>query len=146
MTKMRLINRVSPALFGLVLLVPAARPVAVPAWPHRASLTSMSGRPASLHAYTLGGVFIVPVDDHGSYAPSSSRPYQLTERDTVRASTPAEFYLDLEKGPVVFVADRDSVQLVVGFNPYGSINKVEANGRRFTVRLVDGAFVIDAKP
>lgn len=70
----------------------------------------------------------------------------LTERDTIRADTPADFAVDLSTGPVVFVADgHDSLDVVVGRNPNGSFDRVSAQGRRLTVRLVADKFVIDSR-
>jgi hypothetical protein len=139
--------------FGLSALalvegVPGASPPpAHPAWPHRAILTSPDGRPAAFRAYTLGGVFIITVDSSGQYTIDSSdvpRVRELTAKDTVRASVPADFPLDLSKGPVVFVAEgRDTLQIAVGRNPYGRIDQVRATGRMFTVRMDGNKFVID---
>jgi hypothetical protein len=70
----------------------------------------------------------------------------LTAADTIRAETPADFPLNLSKGPVVFVAEgRDSLHLVVGRNPFGRIDQVAADGRKFTVRLVADRFVVDTR-
>jgi hypothetical protein len=139
----------SLSLAALVLLShgSAATSPAIPAWPHRAIITSIGNKPVAFRAYTLGGTFIIAVDRAGNLtstpaATPSLRP--LTAKDTISAETPGNFPLDLSKGPVVFVAS-DSVHLVVGRNPYGNIDQVAANGRRFTVRLVDDRFVIDSK-
>jgi hypothetical protein len=117
------------------------------AWPHRAILTSPVGRPVPFRAYTLGGDLIIAVDASGrrTATPAAIPTLRaLTTKDTIRAETPADFPLDLAKGPVVFVAEgSDSLHVVVGWNPYGSIDQVRATGRRFTVRLVAGKFVID---
>jgi hypothetical protein len=119
------------------------------AWPHRAILTAVRDRPATFRAYTLGGELIIAVDASGRPTTTPAgvpRLRALTRRDTIRAETPANFPLDLSKGPVVFVAEgRDSLRLVVGRNPYGQIDQVTAIGRRFTVRLVAGAFVVDSR-
>jgi hypothetical protein len=137
------------ALAPLMLLAPGSMRITpvVPAWPHRAILTSIDNKPVALRAYTLGGTLIIAVDRAGNRTTTpaaipSLRP--LTAKDTVHAETPADFPLDLSKGPVVFIA-RDSVHLVVGRNPYGRIDQVAANGRRFTVRLVYDRFVIDSR-
>ena len=125
-----------------------SRPVTL-AWPHRAILSSLHGPPVSFLAYTLGGELIITVDrfGHRTTTPAAIPTVRaLTAKDTVRAMTPADFPLDLFKGPVVFVAEgRDSLHLVVGKNPFGSIDQVTANGRRFTVRFAAGRFVIDAR-
>jgi hypothetical protein len=158
-------------LFGLSMLVligggpPASKPVRL-AWPHGATLTSLNGRPAAFRAYTLGGVLITVVDASGqrTTTPAAVPSVRaLTAKDTIRAQTPANFSLDLSKGAVVFVAEgRDSLQIVVdavsgsddvrranllglGRNPSGSIDRVRATGRVFTVRLVADRFVIDRR-
>jgi len=118
------------------------------AWPHRARLTALHQRPVVFHAWTIGGELIFTVDASGHRTDPAmiSRVRALSVRDTIRAETPADFPLDLLKGPVVFVADGgDSLQLTVGRNPYGSVDPVSATGRKFTVRLVDDRFVIEAR-
>jgi hypothetical protein len=137
------------ALTALALLAAPARPevTAIRAWPHRAMLKSVDNRAVAFRAYTLGGDLIIAVDRSGNpIATSTGTPtfQALTPKDTITAETPGDFPLDLSKGPVVFIAD-DSLRLTVGRNPYGSIHQVSATGRRFTVRLVDDRFVIDAK-
>lgn len=133
---------------ALVLLATGAAPrTPVPAWPHRAILKSIGNKPVAFRAYTLGGTLIIAVDGAGNRTTNPDaipRLKAIAEHDTVDAETPADFPLDLYQGPVVFVA-RDSLQLFVGANPYGQVNQVSANGRRFTVSLVDAKFVIDSK-
>ena len=133
----------------LVLIATSPTPIArhLPAWPHRAILTAGGEKPVAFSAYTLGGTLIVAVDAAGNRiaTPAGRATLRaLTPRDTIFAETPADFPLDLAKGAVVFVA-RDSVRLRVGRNPYGQLDQVIANGRRFTVRLVDDRFVIDSR-
>jgi hypothetical protein len=112
-------------------------------------VTSLHGRPAAFRAFTLGGDLIIAVDASArrSIAPAAIQSLRaLTAKDTIRAETPANFPLDLSKGPVVFVAEgSDSLHLVVGRNPHGTIDRVTATGRKFTVRLVADRFVIDAR-
>ena len=137
---------------------PAAATPARMAWPHRAILTSHDGRPAAFRAYTLGGVLIIEVDSAGRFTTVSAavpRVRELAANDTIQADTPADFPLDLSKGPVVFVAEgRDSLKIVVRSSPiwgttidyvrpFRSNDPVRATGRMFTVRLVAGKFVID---
>ena len=136
----------------LVLAIAGTGTVGSPpaaAWPHRAIVTSVHGRRATFRAYTLGGELVIAVDAHGqpTMTPASIPSLRvLTAMDTIRAETPADFPLDLTKGPVVFVAEgNDSLHLVVGRNPYGSIGRVAADGRKLTVRLVRGSFVIDSR-
>ena len=140
--------------FGLLIMAlvgsgaSEATPAAV-AWPHRAILTSLHGRPAVFRAYTLGGDLIIAVDRTGrrTTTPAAIPSVRaLTAKDTIRAQTPADFPLNLSKGPVVFVAEgSDSLHLVVGRNPYGGIDQVAADGRKFTVRLAADRFVIDRR-
>ena len=137
------------ALSALVFPTAPSQPKvrAVPAWSHRAMLKSLNNRPVVFHAHTLGGDLIIAVDRSGNpIARPAGTPSlrALTPKDTITAETPGDFPLDLSKGPVVFIAE-DSLRLTVGRNPYGSIDQVSATGRRFTVRLVDDHFVIDAK-
>lgn len=142
--------RPSSVLLALVLFGSGAawsRP-APAAWPHRALVTSLHQRPVAFRAYTLGGDLIIAVDASGrrTSPTASSIPHVLTAKDTIRAETPADFPLDLSRGPVVFIAEgTDSLHLVVGRNPYGSISRVSANGRRLTARLDSGRIVIDAR-
>jgi hypothetical protein len=142
--------RVAFALVTLAILRTSAEPSrrTPVAWPHRALLTSLHRRPVAFRAYTLGGDFIITVDasGHRVVAAASARIRHLTVNDTIRAETPADFPLDLSKGPVVFVAEGDdSMHLVVGRNPYGNVSRVSANGRKFTVRLVRDHFVIESR-
>jgi hypothetical protein len=128
---------------------PPSSPAAPSAWPHRAIVTALHDRPVAFRAYTRGGVLIIAVDASGRRT-ATPAPIPvlraLTEKDTIHAETPADFPLDLSEGPVVFVADgNDSLNVVVGRNPYGSIARVSARGRRLTARLVAGNFVIDAR-
>jgi hypothetical protein len=136
----------------LVLAVVDTGPVRSPsaaAWPHRAIVTGVHGRRATFRAYTLGGELVIAANARGQATgtPAAIPSLRvLTAMDTIRAETPADFPLDLTKGPVVFVADgNDSLHVVVGRNPYGSIVHVAADGRKLTVRLVRGSFVIDRR-
>jgi hypothetical protein len=119
------------------------------AWPHRAIVTALHERPVAFRAFTRGGVLIIAVDasGHRTTMPAAIPTIRaLTEKDTIDAETPADFPLDLSSGPVVFAATgKDSLNVVVGRNPYGSIDRVSARGHRLTVRLVAGGFVIDAR-
>jgi hypothetical protein len=119
------------------------------AWPHRAIVTSVHERPVAFRAFTRGGILIIAVDASGrrTTTPAAIPTLRaLTSKDTIHAQTPADFPLDLSKGPVVFIADGDdSLNVVVGRNPLGSIDRVSARGRRLTVRLVAERFVIDSR-
>ena len=54
--------------------------------------------------------------------------------------------LDLSRGPVMFfTSGRDSIRVVVGRNPFGSLNQVTAQGRRLSVRLVRDSVVISSR-
>lgn len=136
----------------LVLLVlsslSAGAPAAVSspiAWPQRARLTSLDGQPVRFRVYSLGGDLVVtrtaPGGGRGSAMPE---PAILAVGDTLRGITPADFPLDLSKGPVVFLAEgSDSLHLVVGWNPNGSVRAMSRTGRGFRARLDSGLLVID---
>lgn len=138
--------------FGLLVLAlfgSTTSPTNRLAWPHRALVSSPDGHPVAFRAYTLGGGLIVAVDAAGRHTlrpQAVSRLRALTRQDTVRATTPADFPLDLTHGPVVFVAEgTDSLRLVVGWNPHGSIRQVRAIGRELTVRLRAEQIAVDAR-
>jgi hypothetical protein len=100
---------------------------------------SGAATPAAFRALTLGGELIIP---------RGMVMAQLARGDTLRATTPASFALDLKRGPVVFFADgRDSLQISVGGNPYGMLDPVRATGRRLVVHLalVGNGVVIDRR-
>lgn len=122
------------------------------AWPHRAIITGLHGRPAAFEAFTLGGELIVQVRSESTTGrPSANasissvvRPLGSTER--LRAAAPADHPLNLANGAVVFVATGpDNLRLVVGRNPWGRIAQVAAEGRHFTVRLVADSVVIEVR-
>jgi hypothetical protein len=70
----------------------------------------------------------------------------LARGDTLRATTPAQYPLNLEGGAIVFFSGtRDSVHVIVGRNPFGEYDRVAADGRRLTVRQVNGKVVIEAQ-
>lgn len=140
--------------FGLLLLAlvgsgSVESTSAALAWPHRAILTSLHGGPVAVLAYTRGGELVIAVDSAGRYTTTPSAVpllRALSAMDTLRASTPATFPLDLSKGPVSFVAEGgDHLRLVVGRNPFGQADRISADGRRFTVRLVADRIVIDTR-
>ena len=144
-------TRLFPGLIAVSLFGAGLKPptYTTAAWPHRAILTSLDERPVAFRAYTRGGVLIIAVDASGRLTTTPSgtpRVRALTTRDTIRASTPANFPLDLSKGPVVFFAEgRERLRLVVGRNPNGQLDQVSATGRRFTVKLEGREFVIEAR-
>jgi hypothetical protein len=143
--------RLVPSFLLLATLGPRpnSSPSAPAAWPHRAIVTALHERPVTFRAYTRGGVLVIAVDASGrrTTTPAAIPTISvLTEKDTIHAETPADLPLDLSQGPVVFIADgNDSLNVVVGRNPYGSSDRVSARGRRVTARLVAGSFVIDAR-
>jgi hypothetical protein len=111
------------------------------AWPLRAVISDVAGRPVTFKALTLGGELIVP-DGPPNAIP---RVRSLDRGDTISATTPAQYPLDLTRGAVVFLAgERESIAVSVGRNPYGS-SAVAARGHRLEVHLVRGAIKIDAK-
>jgi len=130
----------------LLLILGAHRDVGMrsppAAWPLRATVTDPHGRPVPFSAITLGGDLIIKVGGN-DYLPVLRA---LARGDTVHATTPASYPLDLARGPVAFfTGGRDSVRVVVGRNPFGATDPVAAQGRRLTVRLVHGREVIDAR-
>jgi len=111
------------------------------AWPHLARVTSPSGRPVAFSAITLGGALVFSANG----MPESRRLLKLARGDTLRATTPATYSLDMTSGPVTFFASRgDSIRVVVARNPYGWGERDTAQGRRLTVRLVRGRAVVTA--
>jgi hypothetical protein len=144
--------RFAPTLLLLAVLGMRGKVVSRPAsaaWPHRAIVTAVHERPVAFRAYTLGGTLIIAVDASGrrTTTPTAIPTLRaLTNMDTIHAQTPADFPLDLSKGPVVFIADGDdSLNVIVGRNPFGSIDRVSATGRRLTVRLLAEKFVVDSR-
>jgi hypothetical protein len=141
----------APTLMVLAVLGlgPRALRPARAAWPHRAIVTALHEHPVAFRAYTRGGTLIIAVDASGrrTTTPAAVPTLRaLTDKDTIHAQTPADFPLDLSKGPVVFIAEGvDSLNVVVGRNPYGSVDRVSARGRRLTVRLVANHFAIDSQ-
>ena len=112
------------------------------AWPHQAFVTDPNGRPVPFRAITLGGELVLNVAEPGAMA----RLKRLERGDTLRAVTPGNYALDLSRGPVVFfTSGRDSIRVVVGRNPFGSINQVTSQGRRLSVRLVRDSIVISSR-
>jgi hypothetical protein len=140
--------RLSASLIALALFVVGSTAPAKPfAWPHRILIQSLDNRTVAFRAFTVGGELPITVDAEGRFTQAVSgmpRISVLTEKDTVRALTPGEFYVDVGTGPVVLIAD-DSVRVTAGFNPFGSVHPVFTNGRRLTVKLVDGRLFIDTK-
>jgi hypothetical protein len=130
-----------------MLVAGATGPAKPFAWPHRIIVHSRNDRPVSFRAFTIGGELPITVDAQGRFTQQVSgipRIVRLTEKDTVRASTPGDFFVDLGKGPIVLIAD-DSVHVTAGFNPYGGLRQVWADGRRLTVKLVGGQLFIDTR-
>ena len=110
------------------------------AWPLRARISGLAGRPVAFHAITLGGEIMVP-----GRPGSGGAMHRLARGDTLSATTPANYVLDLKEGPVVFFASgRDSIRVVIGRTPREG-DPVPAQGRRLTARLVSGKVVIDAR-
>jgi hypothetical protein len=141
-------KRLSAGVLGLVVLIGGVTAPARPfAWPHRIFIYSKTDRTVAFRAFTIGGELPVTVDAQGRFTQTVSgvpNIVRLTEKDTVRVLTPHEFPVDVGKGPIVIMAD-DSVHVVAGFNPYGGSHRVAADGRKLTVKLVDGQLFIDTK-
>jgi hypothetical protein len=131
--------RFATMVLALSMTTAANSPAA--AWPLRAVISDLAGRPVAFRALTLGGELIVPVGP-----PNAIPSIRILDRgDTLSATTPAEYPLDLARGGVVFFASgRDSIGVTVGRNPYGSA-AVATRGHRLEVHLVRGAVKIDVK-
>ena len=110
------------------------------AWPLRAFVTDPHGRTIPFSAVTLGGDLVIRVG--GSDNAPVLRP--LARGDTVHATTPAQYFLDLEGGPIAFFTDgQDSIRVVVASNRFGDDYRVANQGRRLTVHLEGRQVVID---
>jgi len=110
------------------------------AWPLRATITDLHGRSIPIRAVTLGGELIV------DRSPDGMHPQPLASGDTFVTRTPANFALDLKHGSVRFFATgHDSIQVVVGWNPFGATRQVRATGRQLTVRLVRDSIAVRAQ-
>jgi hypothetical protein len=117
------------------------------AWPFRAKVTDLHGQPVAFRAITQGGELILEVGQRSLL----SRPLvptpelrPLASAETLQAMTPAEYPLRLTNGPVVFFS-AESLRVVVGGNPFGTVNPVTAQGRRLTVRLSHGWVAIESR-
>lgn len=141
-------RRLSAVLLALVVFVGGSTAPAKPfAWPHRIVIQSKSERTVAFRAFTIGGELPVTVDDSGRFtqvARGIPRIVRLTEKDTVKALTPGDFYVDVAKGPIVIIAD-DWVRVTAGVNPFGALHQVWAEGKRLTVKMVDNQLHIEAR-
>ena len=139
-------RRLSAGLLGLAVFVGGVAAPAKPfAWPHRIVIQSKSPATVAFRIFTVGGELPITVDDQGRFTQNVSgipRIVRLTEKDTVKALTPGDFYVDVGKGPIVIIAD-DSVRVTAGFNPFGTLRQVWADGRRLTVKLVDNQLFVE---
>ena len=134
--------RVAVLLLTLAVTADVGQHSPFAAWPLRAFVTGAHGRPVSFSAVTLGGDLIIKVGGN-DYMPVVRA---LARGDTVHATTPAQYPLDLRAGPVAFfTGSRDSIRVVVGRNPFGAYDRVAGEGRHLMVRLVDSTVVIDAR-
>jgi hypothetical protein len=134
----------------LLLILTIDAPSRAVAWPLRATVTDPRGRAVSFRAVSLGGELIVTGGErphpNGGLNGTVAVIRPLARGDTLRATTPAGFPLDLARGPVMFfTSGRDSIRVVVGRNPFGAIDPVSRVGRRLTVHLANGSVVIDAQ-
>lgn len=122
-----------------ILHVPATSGLA---WPHQVTVADLRGRPAPFRVVAHGAVVMVETGEH-SGTPVLRR---IAAGDTLRASTPAVYPVDLTGGTVVFTAVRaDTLRLVVGGNPWGAMQPVRAQGRHFIVRLKARSVSIEAR-
>jgi hypothetical protein len=119
------------------------------AWPLRATITSPRGGTIPFRAVTLGAELIVYGDSRTSAKKARANRSDiqpLARGDTLMATTPASFPLDLRGGAIVFLATgKDSVRVVIGRNPFGANSRVSAQGRRLTARLRHDSVVLEAR-
>lgn len=138
------------ALLGAALAAgaPASAAAARRAWPLRARVTSTSGRSVAFRAVAHGGAQLMVGrpgvglgrDGLGAGVVVAA----LAAGDTLVASAPAEYPVDLGAGEVVFAASgRDSLEVVVT-RRLGS-HRVAARGRRLVVRQTDGGVRIESR-
>ena len=118
-------------------------------WPLRATVTDLHGQPVAFRAVTLGGDLIMVVGE-GSLPnnPRQALPDMeaLRHGDTVRATTPATYPLDLRRGPVAFFTrGRDSIRVAVRRFPFDGLWSVTGVGRQLTIRDADSRVTIDAR-
>ena len=139
-------SRIGAPIVMLAVLGIAASSRSV-AWPFRVRVTDLHGQPVAFRAVSHGGDLILEVGQRSVL----SRPLvptpelrPLARAETLRAVTPAEYPLSLAKGPVVFFS-AESIRVVVGGNPFGTVNPVVARGRHLTVRLAHGWVAIDSR-
>jgi len=114
------------------------------AWPFQATVTDLQGRPVPFQVVTLGGTLVFKVGEK----PPLGTPIveYLVVGDTLRAMTPALYAMNPERGAILFFTQgEDSIQLVVGRNPFGATDRVSARGQRLSVRLVGPSAVIDSR-
>lgn len=111
------------------------------AWPYQVTVADQRGRPVPFQVVSHGAIIMVKTGER-SGTPILRR---LAAGDTLRASTPMGYPLDLAGGSVVFSAIcADTLRVVVGGNPWGTVRQVRAQGRRLVVRLEKGSVVIDS--
>jgi hypothetical protein len=135
-------RRVTITSLFLGFIVITARDSPTAAWPLRATITDPAGRRVTFHALSSGGDLIVP----SKLMSETTVIRHLARGDTLSATTPAQYPLDLSRGPVVFfTSGRDSIRVVVGRNPFGATDRVSGEGRRVTVWLMHGAVAIDGR-
>ena len=111
----------------------------------QATITDLHGKPVAFRALSLGGDLMVQAglrSPPGRPAPSSPTLERVPPHDTLRATTPKSYMLDLRNGPIVFfTTSGDSIRVVVDENPNRGTVRV-ASGRRVTLSLSNSPIVI----
>ena len=112
------------------------------AWPHRIMVRDPAGRRMPMALVSLGAEVAVRIGD----AQGISRVRMLVSGDTLRATTPGDYPVDLAGGVLmVFGAAGESIQVDVGGNPAGTVGRMTARGQQITVRASEGRFILDAR-
>lgn len=120
------------------------------AWPLLVRVSGIHDRPTAFRAFSRGADLILQTalvtNPANPLYPPLPRLEPLATRDTLSATAPMSYPLDLRRGTVTFyTVGPESLRVVVGKNPYGMVRQVSAVGRRLTVRLVEDRIVIDAR-
>jgi hypothetical protein len=121
----------------------------------QATVTDLHGKPVAFRAVSLGGGLMVQVGQRsvgGQLLPVPNLE-RVRAQDTLQATTPKSFMVDLHDGPMeFFTSSRDSirVRVVVRHAPGSATSSVIASGRSVTLRLaksvmVEGSVVMDTR-
>ena len=140
------------ALTGILALFAPGdeRPSSAAAWPMLVRVNGIGDQPTPFRAFSRGAELMLQTalvtNPTSPLYPPLPRLERLSSHDTLRATAPASYPLDLSRGTVTFyTVGQDSLRVSVGRNPYGMVQQVAAVGRRLTVRLVRDSIRIDAR-